>query len=74
MFVAYVVSLNGFILECRKMLFFDRTHLRGQYEGTLLATTTLDADKHLFDVANVVVAGENKEDWLWLLTVVYECI
>lgn len=34
----------------------------------------MDADNHLFDVAYAVVAGENKEDWLWFLTVVQECI
>jgi len=62
MFIAYGASLNGFILGCQKMSFMDGTHLSGPYEGTLMAATTLDADNHLFDIAYVVVAGENKED------------
>jgi len=74
MFAAYGASLNGFILGCQKMLFVDGTHLSRLYKGTLMAATALDADNHLFDVAYAVVAGENKEDWLWFLTVVHECI
>ena len=74
MFIAYGASLNGFILGCQKILFVDGRHLSGLYEGKLMAATASDADNHLFDAAYVVVIGENKEDWLWFLTMVHECL
>ena len=67
MFVAYGASLNGFILGCREMLFVDGMHLSHPYEGTLIAAITLDADKHLFDIAYAIVSAETKEEWLWFL-------
>jgi len=42
MFVAYGVSLNGFIMRRRKVLFVDEAHLSGLYKGTLLAVIALD--------------------------------
>ena len=74
MFVAYGAALNGFILGCRKMLFVDGTHLSGPYEGTLMAAIVQDADNHLFDIAYAIVSGETKEEWLWFLTVLQECL
>jgi len=47
MFVVYSTSLNGFILGCRKILFVDRAHLSGPYEGTTLSAIALEADDHL---------------------------
>ena len=61
MFVAYGSSLNGFILGCQKMLLVDETHLRGLYEGMLMAAIALDADNHVFDITYAIVSGETKE-------------
>ena len=58
MFVAFGACLNGFILESRKMLFVDGTHLSGLYEGTLLALVALDADNHIFELAYAVVGAK----------------
>ena len=44
MFVAYVASLNGFILGCRKILFVDGAYLSGPYEGTIMSVVAFDAD------------------------------
>ena len=74
MFIAYGAALNGFILGCQKMLFVDGTHLSGPYEGTLMAVIAQDADNHLFDIAYRIVSGETKEEWLWFLTVLQECL
>ena len=74
MFVAYGASLNGFILGCRKILFMDETHLSGPYEGTLMAAIALDADNHLFYIVYTIVSGETKEEWLWFLTMLQECL
>jgi len=56
------------------MLFVDRTHLSGPYEGTMLAAVALDANNHVFDVVYAVVGGETNEDWLWFLTTLHECL
>ena len=56
------------------MLFVDRTHLSGPYEGTMLAAVALDANNHVFDVVYAVVGGETNEDWLWFLTNLHECL
>ena len=56
------------------MLFVDGTHLSGPYEGTLMAAIAQDADNHLFDIAYAIVSGETKEEWLWFLTVLQECL
>ena len=74
MFVAYGSSLNGFILGCQKMLLVDETHLRGLYEGMLMATIALDANNHVFDIAYAIVSGETKEERLWFLTMLQECL
>ena len=47
-FVEYCASLNGFILGCRQILFVDRAHLTGLYEGTIVSAVALDVDDHLF--------------------------
>ena len=65
MFVAYNASLNGFILGCRKILFVDKAHLSGPYEGTILSAVALNADDHLFYVAYAVVSAENVDEWFW---------
>ena len=56
------------------MLFVDASHLSGPYDGTVLGAVALDADNHLFDVAYAMVASENNDDWLWLLSVLSECL
>ena len=72
LFVTYRACLNGFILGCHKMLFVDGSHLSGPYEGTLLRAVALDVNNHLFDVTYAVIEGENNDDWLWFLTMLYE--
>ena len=74
MFIVYWASLNGFILDCRKILFVDGAHLNGLYEGTLLGAMALDANNHLYDVAYAVVSSENNDDREWFLIVLQECL
>ena len=48
--VAHGASMNGFILEYRKILFVDGAYSSGPYERTILVAVALDADDHLFDI------------------------
>jgi len=74
LFVAYGACLNGFILGCRKILFVNRSHLNGPYEGTLLGAVALNDDNHQLDVVYAAMLRENNDDWLWFLNVLHECL
>jgi len=56
------------------MMFVDRKHLSGPYEGTMLAAVTLNTNNHVFDLVYAVVGGETNEDWLWFLTTLHKCL
>jgi len=56
------------------MLSVDGTYLSGLYQGTLMAVITLDALNYLFDIAYTIVLEETKEEWLWFLNMLQECL
>ena len=72
--MAYPANVNGFKLGYRLVLFVDRTHLSGPYQGTMLAACALDADNHLFNFAYAIVCGEKIEEWVWFLEMVAQCL
>ncbi|KAF6150865.1 hypothetical protein GIB67_020948 [Kingdonia uniflora] len=47
---------------------------RGINKGTLLATTTLDANNAIFSIAFSVVSREMAADWTWFITTLRETI
>ncbi|XP_054816860.1 uncharacterized protein LOC129316459 [Prosopis cineraria] len=55
LFIAYGCSIKGFLLGARPILYVDGCFLSGPYQGTLLATSTYDADNELFPLAFAIV-------------------
>jgi len=62
------------------MIFFmgntsgDGCHLKGMYEGVLLATIALNANNELFLFTYIVVEIENNNTWRWFLYTLYDSI
>nr|DAD24559.1 TPA_asm: hypothetical protein HUJ06_026023 [Nelumbo nucifera] len=67
LFVAFHSSLHGFRVGCRPMLFIDATHLKGNYQGQLLAADAYDANNQMFPVAFTADSFESIPDWTWFL-------
>ncbi|XP_010275984.1 PREDICTED: uncharacterized protein LOC104610860 [Nelumbo nucifera] len=67
LFVAFNSSLHGFRVGCCPMLFIDAAHLKGNYQGQLLATNAYDANNQRFPVAFAVVSSKSIPDWTWFL-------
>ncbi|XP_075654909.1 uncharacterized protein LOC142625087 [Castanea sativa] len=58
---------KGFINGCRPFLGIDGCHLKGSFEGVLLATIFLDGNNGLFLVAVAIVEVECEDSWLFFL-------
>ncbi|CAI9289371.1 unnamed protein product [Lactuca saligna] len=58
---------DGWIEGCRRVIRLDGCFLKGICRGQLLAAIRRDANNHIYPVAWVVVAVENKESWKWFL-------
>ncbi|XP_021771757.1 uncharacterized protein LOC110735887 [Chenopodium quinoa] len=53
--------------HCMPVICIDGTHLYGNYKGTLLVATSVDASFQVFPLAFAVVEGENTSSWSWFL-------
>ena len=60
------------MLGSRPIIYIDGCHLRGPYQGTLLAVSAYDADNDLYPFAYALVGAETYKDWLWFLQNVKE--
>ncbi|CAO2207022.1 unnamed protein product [Urochloa humidicola] len=56
--------------HCRPVLCVDGTFLTGQYKGQLLTCIGADADGKVVPIAFAFVESENKDSWLWFLSLV----
>ncbi|KAI3446914.1 hypothetical protein Pfo_003579 [Paulownia fortunei] len=54
---------EGFLNSCSPFIGFDGCHLKGPWEGVLLATMGLDGNNGLYLIAFVVVDNEYKDSW-----------
>ena len=52
---------------CHLVLDLDSTHLKGRYNGVLLAATFVDINGHLFLLTYAVVDAENDDNWAWFV-------
>ncbi|XP_042481118.1 uncharacterized protein LOC122061736 [Macadamia integrifolia] len=73
-FVCYEASKRGFLNGCRPFIGLDGCHLKGKFEGTLLAAISVDGNNGLFPLAYAVVESECKDSWLWFLQNLYTAL
>ncbi|CAI9285468.1 unnamed protein product [Lactuca saligna] len=67
MYVCFKSVKDGWIATCKRVIGVGGCFLKGIYRGQLLAAMGRDANHHIFPIAWVVVAVENKETWKWFL-------
>ncbi|KAK8623588.1 hypothetical protein V6N13_118471 [Hibiscus sabdariffa] len=60
---------DGFKAGCRPIIGLDGCHLKGYYQGHLLAAVGIDADDSIYPIAFAVLESENQSSWNWLLEI-----
>nr|GEX54034.1 uncharacterized protein [Tanacetum cinerariifolium] len=65
---------RGFILGCRPYISLDGCHLKGKFNGVLVAATCIDGNNSIFPVAYRVLESENTKSWTWFLNLLKEAI
>ncbi|XP_058102744.1 uncharacterized protein LOC131246537 isoform X2 [Magnolia sinica] len=68
LFVSFHASRHGFENGCRPLILLDRTSLRKECRGMLLAAVSVDGDDAIFPVAFAIVDFESYDNWIWFLT------
>ncbi|KAL4364016.1 hypothetical protein GQ457_04G008290 [Hibiscus cannabinus] len=58
---------DGFKAGCRPIIGLDGCHLKGYYQGHLLAAVGIDADDSIYPISFAVVESENQSSWCWFL-------
>ncbi|KAK8604204.1 hypothetical protein V6N13_099153 [Hibiscus sabdariffa] len=56
---------DGFKAGCRPIIGLDGCHLKGYYQGHLLAVVGIDADDSIYPIAFAVVERKTLKDQLW---------
>ncbi|KAF9600937.1 hypothetical protein IFM89_014064 [Coptis chinensis] len=62
-FLAYKVSLDGFVQGCRPVIGLDGCFLKGKYESYVLSVIGLDAMNGLFPLGIYICRGKDKCTW-----------
>ncbi|KAA8524684.1 hypothetical protein F0562_011107 [Nyssa sinensis] len=66
-FIAFEALINGFKTGCKLFVSIDGCHLKGLYEGVLLAAVSLEENNGLFPIAFGIVESENGDSWTFFL-------
>ncbi|KAL0217999.1 hypothetical protein RCL1_008847 [Eukaryota sp. TZLM3-RCL] len=66
-FIALGACISGFVF-CRRLIFFDGTHIKTKHKGTLLIATSIDAEGKIFPLAFAAVRSESIDTWTWFMT------
>ncbi|KAD7479804.1 hypothetical protein E3N88_02940 [Mikania micrantha] len=73
-FISLVACLKGFLDGCRPYISLDACHLKGKFNGVLVAATSVDGNNSIFPVAYGVLESENKNSWIWFLELLKKAI
>ncbi|GJS87131.1 hypothetical protein Tco_0769767 [Tanacetum coccineum] len=73
-FSSLAACSRGFILGCRPYISLDGCHLKGKFNGVLVAATGIDGNNSIFPVAYGVLESENTKSWTWFLNLLKEAI
>ncbi|GMP87070.1 hypothetical protein CsSME_00039606 [Camellia sinensis var. sinensis] len=66
-FLSFAAIQHGFKEGCRLFIAVDGCHLKGPFEGILLAAVGLNGNNGLYLVAIAVVESECKDSWVFFL-------
>ncbi|KAL4273388.1 hypothetical protein GQ457_13G021560 [Hibiscus cannabinus] len=69
MYVCLQACKNGFIQGCRRIIYVDGCHLKGYFQGYLLAAVGIDANDDIYHIAYAAVESENYASWHWFLDI-----
>ncbi|KAK1578019.1 hypothetical protein Q3G72_026919 [Acer saccharum] len=67
MFIAHAASLHGFRIVIRPVIAIDGTHFKGKFSGIMFVAICLDANNHVFPLANGFGDVEDELSWTWFL-------
>ncbi|KAK4385541.1 hypothetical protein Sango_2678100 [Sesamum angolense] len=73
LYICLVACNEGFKV-CRKVIGLDGCFLKGPQGGQFLTAVGIDANNNIFSIAYAVVENENKDSWVWFLTLLEEDI
>ena len=62
LFIAHVVSIKGFIMGCRPIIYIDSSHMSGPYDGALFSATIYDANDNMLTLTFEVIRSENYDN------------
>nr|XP_043630107.1 uncharacterized protein LOC122601410 [Erigeron canadensis] len=66
-FISLAACPKGFLSGCRPYISLDACHLKGKFNGVLVAATGIDGNNSIFPVAYSVLESENTNSWTWFL-------
>nr|GEZ15515.1 hypothetical protein [Tanacetum cinerariifolium]GEZ15533.1 hypothetical protein [Tanacetum cinerariifolium] len=64
----------GFFAGCRPYISLDACHLKGKFNGVLVAATGIDGNSSMFPVAYGILESENTSSWIWFLELLKKVI
>ncbi|KAL4361935.1 hypothetical protein GQ457_04G038610 [Hibiscus cannabinus] len=67
LYICMQAMKDGFKAGCRPIIGLDGCHLKGYYQGHLLAAVGIDADDSIYPISFAVVESENQSSWCWFL-------
>ncbi|KAI3827087.1 hypothetical protein L1987_01151 [Smallanthus sonchifolius] len=73
-FISLIACSKGFLDGCRPCISLDACHLKGKFNGVVVAATSVDYNSSIFHVAYGVLESENKTSWLWFLELLKKAI
>ncbi|XP_021802017.1 uncharacterized protein LOC110746108, partial [Prunus avium] len=71
-YVCLAACKRGFLEGCRPVIGVDACHLKGPYSGQILTAVGVDGNNGLFPIAYAVAEIENKDSWIWFLSLLIE--
>ncbi|KAH7839403.1 hypothetical protein Vadar_003713 [Vaccinium darrowii] len=71
LYICFDACKKGFA-ACRPVIGIDGCHLKGLYGGILLAAVGRDPNEEYFPLAFAVVEAENKDSWMWFISLLLD--
>ncbi|XP_021828203.1 uncharacterized protein LOC110768680 [Prunus avium] len=71
-YVCLAACKKGFLEGCRPVIGVDACPLKGPYPGQILTAVGVDGNNGLFPIAYAVAKIENKDSWIWFLSLLIE--
>ncbi|GJR09851.1 putative transposase, MuDR, plant, MULE transposase domain protein [Tanacetum coccineum] len=66
-FISLVACSMGFLADCHPYISLDACHLKGKFNGVLVAATGIYGNNSIFLVAYSILESENTNSWTWFL-------